>query len=467
MNPLETSLPPIGSPEEARLFLDDPVGCMAQLNRDYGDAVVFQNGGTNLVFAFGMDHNREILTRPDDFHIVSCFPGPRNSPQRRFCSGLFSMNGEQHQKHRRLLTPPFRKEELPIQLAPIQRIIDARVANWQVGQVVDLAQEMKEITLQLTTNLLFGLDELGGAHEVEKLFEEWLNLNHAVSFSVWLPCEMPKENYAKLLDTATRLEEQLKLLLHQKHSGGDDANDLLAILMRAKQSGAISETEVIGQTVTLYNAAYHTTAYALTWNLFLLAQHPETARQLLDELDDQLGDATPTAPVLEKLPVLDRAIKEGLRLLPPVVYMPRLTPNATRLGSYNLPASTFVMPSPYVTHHQESIFPEANAYRPERWLSPPPHYGYIPFGGGNRLCLGAPLAMMIVRATIAAIWPRFRLSVVPGSRIERTGTLTMEAKFGIPVQLHRQDRRFAASQVVGNIHEMVDLPVALPRRIAA
>jgi len=461
------ALPPLGRADEAAAFLHDPVGCMSSLYRNHGRMVAFRKEEAAVVFAFGADANYQILTNPEVFHIVSCFPGPRNSAQRRFRSGLFSMNGAEHQKHRRLLTPPFRKEQAANFYQPFLRLLEERLASWQDGQTIDLAREMKELTLRFTTFFLFGLEELGAAHEIEQLFEEWLNLNHAVSFSMWLPCELPDGIYARLLDVAGRLEEQLQALLQQKRATQGQGHDILSILMRARSEGAITETEVIGQTITLFNAAYHTTTSALTWNLFLLYQHPEVARALLTEVEEHLGDGPFSAAQLDKITLLDRVIKEGLRLLPPVVYMPRVTACRCELGGYTLPAQTFVLPSPYMSHHLAEEFPDPERYWPDRWLSPPSPYAYVPFGGGARLCLGAPIALMMVRTALASILRSFRLSIVPGALIERTGTLTLEARFGVPAVVHRQDRRFGASHVVGNIHEMVQLPGALPEKIAA
>jgi cytochrome P450 len=462
-----TCFPPVGRPEDVADFLHDPVGCMSALYRTYGPVVAFRKEESGVVFAFGPSFNYEILTNPEAFHIVSVYPGPRNSAQRRFRSGLFSMNGAEHQKHRRLLTLPFRKEETASSHESFGKLLDERLAKWQPGQVIDLAYEMKQLTLQWTTQFLFGLEELGAAHAVEQLFEEWLNLNHAVSFSMCLPCDVPADTYSRLMDVATRLEEALKALVHQKRAAGHDAKALVAILMRAQEEGVITETEVIGQTITLFNAAYHTTTYALTWNLFLLYQHPQIARALLTEMNQCLPDDAWAPGDLERVTLLERVIKEGLRLLPPVVYLPRVTSHSTTLGAYGIPAHTFVLPSPYLTHHMPQVFPDPERYWPDRWVRPKQQYAYLPFGGGQRLCLGAPLALTIVRLALAAILRRFRLSVVPGSRIDRMGTLTLEARFGVPVSVHYQDGRFAASNVVGNIHEMVQLPGAFPERIAA
>src|SRR5262249_29513735 len=215
-------------------------------------------------------------------------------------------------------------------------------------------------------------------------------------------------------------------LAERRRQAGPGDGDLLGILLGAQDAGVIGPLEVVGQMITLFNAAYHTTTAALTWNLFLLAQHPAVMRDLYEELRGTLGGAPPTFEQLGRMALLDRVIKEGLRLLPPVVYLPRITSGPVRLGPYELPGQTMVLGSPYVTHHLPEIFPEPQRYEPDRWLlmGPCPS-AYIPFGGGARLCLGAPFSTLLLKVALSVILQRYRLMVVPGALIERQGTLSL------------------------------------------
>jgi cytochrome P450 len=231
----------------------------------------------------------------------------------------------------------------------------------------------------------------------------------------------------------------------------------------------MTDVGVIAQTITLFNAAYHTTTYALTWALFLLAQHPDVMARLHDEMQNTLGDGLPGPDDPGRLPLLDRVIKESLRMLPPVVYTPRISTRETELGPHRVPEGTIILASPYLSHHLPEVFPHPERFDPDRWLdgsiSP---WAYIPFGGGSRLCVGAPFATQVVKVALSVILPRFRLQVVPGACIERQGTLTLGAAHGVPVTLFDQDEQFTSSPVSGTIHEMVELPaVTLPAIRAA
>ncbi len=463
-----TALPAIGHPEHLRDFLCDSVGCLSALERRYGSAVAFAKGSSHAVFTFGPEFHRQLLTRPDAFHISSGIPGPKNSAQRRFGAGMFNINGEQHERHRRLLMPPFRKEAVESYHDRLVAVTDELLSDWQPGQVRDIVQEMKALAIRVTGRILFGLDDFALGHEIAATFDDWVELCHAVSFASLLPIEPPAGSYERLLDAASRLEKKLLELLAQKRVQGTDGPDLLAILLRARRDGLLGDVDVIGQTHSLFNAAYHTTTYALTWSVFLLAQHPDVARRLLADLCDHVAGAAPAPAELGRVPLLDAVIKESMRLLPPVVYYARINVAPIGLGPYALPARTLIVASLYVTHHLAELFPRPQCFDPDRWrnaaVSP---YAHLPFGGGPRLCLGAPFAMLMLKIALATIVRRFRLSVLPGTRIDRHATLTLGPRGAIPARVYRQDGLFTAAPVSGQIHEMVELPAAEAPAIAA
>jgi cytochrome P450 len=226
--------------------------------------------------------------------------------------------------------------------------------------------------------------------------------------------------------------------------------------------------ELIGQAVHFFAAANHTTKDSLTWTLFLLAQHPEVMADLHDELHGTLRGGAPTVEQLARLPLLERVIRESLRLLPPVSYYSRGNVEPARLGPYSLRKGTTVVLSHYVTHHMPDLYPQPERFLPDRWRSiNPSPYAYLPFGAGPRMCVGATFAMQTLKIALAVILQRFRLEVVPDARIDRQVTTTLWPRHGLPMRLHRQDRGFTSTPVCGNIHEMVDLPSAAGRRAAA
>jgi cytochrome P450 len=210
-----------------------------------------------------------------------------------------------------------------------------------------------------------------------------------------------------------------------------------------------------------------TTAHSLTWTLYLLAQHPEVMRELWRELaaeakENSNGEApiaSGSLPKGEELSLLDRVIKESMRILPASAYSQRMTTEAVQLGPFQLSRGTGIVFTPLIVHHLAELYPEPERFLPERWINlRPSPYAYHPFGAGPRLCIGAPLATAIIRVALKRILTRYRLAVVPGSKIGVHIESTMLfPTYGMPMEIHAAGGNYSSSPVNGNIHELVEL----------
>ena len=178
----------------------------------------------------------------------------------------------------------------------------------------------------------------------------------------------------------------------------------------------------------------------------------------MDELKGELKGAPPTIEQLERLPLLDRVVKESLRILPPVPTAFRMSTAPFEMGGHAFDANVMVYYSPYITHRLPDLYPEPDRFLPERWLkAEPPVYGYIPFSNGPRRCIGATMALLEIKLMLSMLLPRFRLSLPAGARVDTLVRATMRPKGGLPMRIHAQDRRFERSEVRGRIRELVAL----------
>jgi len=182
-----------------------------------------------------------------------------------------------------------------------------------------------------------------------------------------------------------------------------------------------------------------------------------------------LNGTAPTLEQLEQLPVLDGVIKESMRLLPASAYSQRVNAEPVELGPLQLAKGTPVIFSQIITHHLPDLFPEPERFLPERWqtINPSP-YAYLPFAAGPRMCVGAGLALMTLKITLAAILQRYHLSVVPGAAIDGSVTFWMfTLTSGMSMLVLAPTAPFSAAQVAGNIHDLVALPHSLSSRAKA
>lgn len=451
--------PLLGSRGNFIRFLRDPVAYMRMLQERHGPIAALVGGRRGMVFAFGPEHNRQLLSDPARFHSAGVtYPGPENSAQRRLGRGLFSMNTAHHREQRRLVAPPFHGKAIEGCSATTADIAGQMLAGWENGGRRDMARDMARFAWHLAMKIFFDLEPTPETDRLATSLARWTALGSSVGVRS-LPVDFPGTPHRRLLRTAETLERQILALLARGRARPAGGSDVLSLLLAAHdQAGpGVSDDELIGHVAILLVAGHETTANALTWTLFLLAQHPRVMTELLDELEANLHGAAPTYAQLDRLKLLDAVIKESMRLFPPVVYAYRVAAEPFTLGPYELPARTTVALSHYLTHRMPDIYPEPAVFRPQRWCEfTPPPYAYLPFSAGPRVCLGAAFSMMTMRVGLAMMLQRFRFTVVPGAKIDRRVVLTLSPRHGMPMEVVPQDRRFRRSPIRGDVREMVD-----------
>ena len=221
--------------------------------------------------------------------------------------------------------------------------------------------------------------------------------------------------------------------------------------------------------MTLFVAGHETTANALTWTLFLLAQHPRVAADLLDELDCHAARrGAARGPIRraaaarprdqgEPAPAATRARAAARDAGGPAAWARTTCPRGR--------ASSSARRSPIAF---PEIYPQPERFLPERWeRGDPSIYEYLPFGAGPRMCIGAAFATTEMKLVLPMILQRFRLSIPPGARVDRAGAALAAPRGGLPMRLHAQDRRFPQDRRarVDPRHRRFEL--AAPRAAAA
>jgi cytochrome P450 len=206
----------------------------------------------------------------------------------------------------------------------------------------------------------------------------------------------PFAPWARFLRARDGLRAALAVQIRKRRDapGLEQRSDVLSLLLLARdeQGRGMSDEEVRDELVTLLFAGHETTATSLAWAFDLLLHHPPALARLVAELDS--GSAE----------YLDAVITEALRLRPVVAIVDRRVRQATRIGPHTIPAGAIVCPNIYLTQRREDLYENPAAFRPERFLGqPPPRFGWFPFGGGIRRCLGASFATFEMRIIIPQV----------------------------------------------------------------
>lgn len=440
-------------------FSQDLMGVLFRLHRDHGPIAQFRDpqAGQSVVCLFDPEYNKQVLSKADRFQArFFGIRGPKRSSQRRVTCGLLAMNGEQHKRNRRMVKEPFGPKAIAAYRPTIETLAREESAAWVDGEEFDYNQAMIRYMLRVTSRLLFGLDEPTLAYELGEQIAKWVTLNHQLGIGALVSHPTFNAGYEGLLDFAKDLEVNVLELIRRRQEKPDpSARDVLSILVRMNDSeGGLSEEELVGQCCVLFAAAHMTTAHSFSWTTFLLAQHPGVMQSLWEQIQAGTSDE-----------LLERVIKEAMRVLPASAYSVRMNVQRETLGPLDLPPGTPIIFTPLITHRLVESFADPQRFDPDRWLSiNPSPYAYHPFGAGPRRCIGGPLAMEVMRASLPIFLKDWRLTVVPGSQVDAEVKSTMlNPLHGVPMLAERHktttgDGGFSASPVVGNVTELVDLP---------
>ncbi len=214
---------------------------------------------------------------------------------------------------------------------------------------------------------------------------------------------------------------------------------------QGEDASQMSNEQVRDEVMTLFLAGHETTANALTWTWYLLAQNPAVTEKLAAEIDQVLAGRTPTAADTARLPYTEMVIKESMRVRPPVWAVGRqsIAP-PSKSAATNFPPKTNVVMAQWTAHRDPRFWIDPEIFDPERW-SPQgaryraiPRFAYFPFGGGPRVCVGAGFAMMEAILLLATTAQRFDMTLAPRQKVRMLPSVTLRPRRGIKMILRRR-----------------------------
>lgn len=420
-------------------LLLDPMPTVAKRFAHYGDVYRVQNQGSAPLYVFRHpDHIKEILVSQAGAFDKS------HSAFRRLSlvlgDALLTSDGERWRRQRRLVQPAFSRQRLMEYSTDMVTEAARCVEHLGRGGQFALGHEMNTLTLGIVTRTLFGQTMDEGRSTGQAMLE----LNRWFGTPPILMRFIPR---AKERFTAAQaaLDGAIEALISRRQAAADGGRDLLSALMSSRDEGeALTPRELRDQLLTLYVAGHETTSHALTWTLYLLCRHPDVLARLDAEHDAVLAGRLPTFEDLSALPYTEQVIKEALRMYPPAYVLPRRVAKDVTIGPYRLPRGAEVVIWTYQTHHDARWYPEPERFRPERFApdaeSVLPKFAYVPFGAGQRACIGQMFAMIEAQLVLATLLPRLRFEYA-ARRAPRLGLgVTLAPKNGMPMRVSARQR---------------------------
>jgi cytochrome P450 len=384
----------------------------------HGPVVRINLGPLPVYFVTTADLAREVLVK----HARAVHKGRIFERLRLLTDeGLLVLDDEDHRRHRRLMQPLFTPARIAEYTGSMSRGAGELADSWQDGDVIDFDRKVSALVMGTLVETMFGsaIGQNAAAavrHDARVISENLLSRTLYPPFLDRLPVLPAARRFDK---AAARMKAIVDEVIAAYRADGTERFDLLSTLLAARDADTgqkLSDAEVRDELVTILLAGSETSSHAISWIFYELSGSPRVEQRLWAELDAVVG----TRPVVWRdLPELEFTTwiaNEAERLHSPTIVM-RHTITAIELGSLRIPSGTELALSPHALHRDPRVFPSPGSFIPDRWRTPPPRHAFLPFGAGNRKCIGENFAWTQVLVAVATLAARWQLKPVPGHQV--------------------------------------------------
>ncbi len=421
----------------------NPLTTMQELATAYGDIVHIGLGPYQLYFLNHPDFLHEILVRQAE---IMRKPRRLSRPIADFLgNGLLISHGHYWKQQRRLIQPAFHHRYVQSYGEAMVASVHEQLATWTNNAIYDVDHEFMKMTLQMVTRTLFGSDITANTDSIANAVKILQRIaydqgQYLLPLPNWvpLPAHRTKRHVIRLLD------QVVMQIIKERRESDYESDNLLDMLLNAEDDlgHSLTDQQIRDEVMTVLLAGHESTANAISWMSYLLAQHPAVQHKLTAELNQVLNGRSPTIKDLKNLPYNAMIVKEALRLYPPAWALPRETTENIHIGGYPVGKGSLLFGIPFVIQRDPRFFDKPEMFRPERFENnfekQLPRHVYIPFGGGPRFCVGNTFALMAMQLTLATIHQRFYLRLIEDQEIVLDPLLTLRPRYGLQMQVERR-----------------------------
>jgi cytochrome P450 len=360
--------------------------------------------------------------------------------------GLLTAEGDTWKRSRKAMAPVFTPRHIFGFAQPMLKRTQDFADRYVSGTTVDLARDMTTLTYDILAETLFSGEIAAppGTFEaqIDRLFETMgrvdpLDLLRAPD---WLP-RITRIRGRKTMayfrgivaDTIALREE------HLAKDPGSAPQDFLTLLLRAEGPDGLTRGEVEDNIITFIGAGHETTARALGWTIYCLAESPWEREKIEEEIASVLAREPDPVKWLDAMPLTRAAFEEAMRLYPPAPSINREPVEEDRYGDLILRKGATVLVMPWTVHRHRKLWDKPDAFMPSRFhpgrRDAIDRYQYLPFGAGPRICIGASFAMQEAVIALAVLLSRFRFDTVAATRPWPVQKLTTQPEGGLPMKV--------------------------------
>ncbi|RKT07462.1 cytochrome P450 [Streptomyces sp. 3211.6] len=434
----------------------DSLGTYLRAQRRHGDVVRIDAGPPGLRMelycVFSAEGAQQVLASESaNFRKDNPF---YEEIRESFGNGLLTAQDADYLRQRRLVQPLFTRKRVDGYAGAVAEEAAGTLASWARARdgVVDVSDEMMHLALRAVSRILFGADTDATVDVVHRCFPV---ITEYVLRRGYSPLNVPRGWPTPGNRRAAAAMEELygvcdRIIAERRRAGGTDgaygadggAEDLLTLLAGAQGSdgAAFDAAELRDQVLIFLLAGHETTATSLAFALHLLGRHPEEQARAREEIVRVLGDRTPQASDLDRLPYLTRVLKETMRLYPAAPVMGRNAVAASEIDGHTVPAGATVILAPWVTHRHPRYWSDPDRFDPDRFTPEAeagrPRYAWFPFGGGPRACIGQHFSMLESVIALAMLLRAYEVETVD-TQVPLSAGITLEAKGPMRCRIRR------------------------------
>jgi cytochrome P450 len=418
----------------------DPARFCTRMMIEHNDLVCLDLGFGSIYLVTLPDHIHHVMVaNNDNYWKGDVFERTRFL----FGNGLVVNEGEGWRRQRRLIQPAFAHRRVAALVPIMHSVVEKRLAGWEAaseaGEALEIGHEMMSLTLGIILKTMFSLSIDESELEVmARSFNTALEQITIRMATYFLPEWAPLPHQRACREAVATLDKIVYRIIQERRQSGQDPDDLLSMLLSARDEETgegMTDLEIRDEVMVTLFGGYEATADALTWTWHLLDEHPAVDETMREEMTAVLGGRIPTFEDLTRLPYTTQVLQESMRLYPPFWFYNRTARGDDEIGGYKIPAGSQLLICPYATHRHPDFWDIPEAFHPERFepaqIASRPRHSYIPFGTGQRMCIGRHLAMMEMQLILAVVAQKYRPRLAPGwFVVPKVGT-SLRAKGGM------------------------------------
>lgn len=417
----------------------DPIGLFQRVHDECGDIGRFRLADKDVVLVYGAEAQEQFFRAPDStLDQAAAYP---------FMTPIFGkgvvFDASPEERQQMLKNQALRGDMMRGHASTIEAEINRMVAAWGDEGEIDLLDWFAELTIYTTSSCLIGKpfrEELDGRFAA--LYHE---LERGTDALAYVDPYLDIESFRRRDAAREELVGLVQGIIDRRKERGTvprEDRDLLDVLI----SIDMSADYVTGIFISMMFAGHHTSSGTASWALIELMRHPETMAAVVAELDELYADGSEVSfQALRSIPQLEAALKETLRLHPPLIILMRVVQEEIELAGHSIPVGTVVAASPRVSNRIASDFPQPDSFDPGRYLDPRQEdlhnrWTWIPFGAGKHRCVGNAFAMMQMKAIFSVILRDYEFEMAQPSEDYRDDVSKMVIQLQQPCRVRYRRR---------------------------